>query len=239
MPVSEYHGPKFYVDQLTTKCGKSPYGDVLYRVALAGAIIIKKTIEWQDWDDSTDMALRGGIVTDTDTGRPVASPYKPLRTKVERREVTKYAAIEDEHFLIERWWPAHVLAPGGREDWNAQEHLVPGSGGDSIYGEFPSQGDYEMVVGPFLKPPSLSYVLDYITHREMHLEQMERDVAKRIKERVYEGSRAEQRASKQRTEENAYRIADSIRVAESSSLAAGRWRTEMAERHGYRSHIGN
>lgn len=238
MPASQYYGPTFYVEEIKRRIGVSPFGDPLYRVAQVGKIIIKKTLEWTDWADETDIALRGGIVTDTDTGKPVMSPYKPLRQKVERREVEKYAALEPEHFIVERWWPVHVLAPS-KEEWFAPDKIIPGSGGDSIMGEFPTYGDYEMVVGPFPKPPSLSYVLDYIAAREKRLEQMEHDVRKRALERAYEGTRAEVRASEARKAENAYRIGDAIRVAESSSLAAGRWRTEMAERMGYRSHIGN
>jgi hypothetical protein len=243
MPASNYYGPKFYEAEIIARIGLSPFGDPLYRVALIGKIITKKTLEWTDWADGTDVALRGGITTDPDTGKPVVSPYKPLRRVTERREVEKYWQYVDdgkaEHFLLERWWPMHVLAPGGKQDWFAPEHIVPGSGGDSIFGEYPQYGDYEEVVGTFPKPPSLSYVLEYIAARERHLQQMERDVAKRAKERAYEGYRLAQRESKARRTENAYRIRDAISVANSSTLAAGRWRTEMAERMGYLSHIGN
>lgn len=238
MPVSKYYGPRFYEAEIKARVGESPFGDPLYRVALAGKIIVKKTLEWTDWAEETAIELRGGIVTDPDTGKPVVSPYKPLRQKVERREVEKYAALESEAFIIERWWPVHVLAPS-KEEWFATENTVPGSGGDSIFGEYPVHGDYEMVVGPFGKPPSLSYVLDYIAAREKNLEQMERDVVKRAKDRAYEGSRAAERARKTVMQENAYRIREAISIANSSTLAAGRWRTDMAERMGYRSHIGN
>lgn len=238
MPVSKYYGPEFYVKEIIARVGISPFNDPLYRVVQAGRIIVKKTMEWKDWDESTDVALRDGIVTDEQTGKPTASPYKPLRTVTERREVERYPAVNSEHFVMERWWPQHTVAPEGKSEWFAPHHLVPGTS-DSMLGEFPQFGDYEMVVGPFINPPSLSYVMDFIAWRETQLDMMERDVAKRIRDRTYEGTRAAQAVVDKRKAENHYRIKEAISAATSSSLAAGRWRTEMAERMGYRSHIGN
>lgn len=238
MPASTYYGPEFYVQEIKARVGISPFGDPLYRVVQAGKIIVKKTLRWTDWDESTDIALRDGIVTDPETGRPAASPYRPLRSVTERREVERYPDIASELFVMERWWPQHVVAPEGKAEWNAPENIVEGTN-DSRLGEFPQFGDYEMVVGPFKNPPSLSYVMDFIAFRETQLDKMERDVAKRIRDRTYEGCRAAQAVIDKRAAENHYRIRDSIRAANSSSLAAGRWRTAMAERMGYRSHIGN
>lgn len=232
---SQYYGRRFHEKELAKFGGTNLVGLPLYRLVEADKVIEKQGGEHHTWDESTDLALRGGIVTDPETGLPVESPYKALSIVTDVLEVQRYDQWGTD-LVLERWFPVHVIAPGGEAAW--YEHKVPGTNLPAL-GPYPDEGDYKWMIGPFKELPSLHYLSQLIDHWERNREQMTADKAKYVRAEVERDKQAREKRRKQVSEENAYRLRDKMSPANSTSLAAGRWRQEQLEKAGLRYHVGN
>jgi hypothetical protein len=235
----DYYGPELYVDELTKFGGKNPYGLPMYRLVLIGKVTRKMAMLWEDWPDDVPMELRHGIVTDPDTGRPVASPYKPISIRAEMREVESYDDPDDyDKWLLERWAPPSIDIP--REEWYAAHRCVNGNPDLPMLGPYPDEGRYMWVCGPFDEPPGVSFLQDMISQWNRNKENQDRDIGRYIRLRE-EQARSDYAKKREKAEqESAYRVQESLSPLMTVSLGAGRWRSAMFERAGFRhEHIGN
>lgn len=231
----DYYGPESYVKELVNFGGKTPYGDPLFRLILIGKRTIKQAFLWEDWPDDVPYEQRHGIITNPETGRPEASPWRPLRSTIEMREVVYYHDLNPDFWIFERWSPPYE----SREEWFAPHRCVNGNPDLPKGGPYPSEGAFWAITPDMPRRPELSFCLDYISLFNHNREKMERDLEKYSKQQV---ANAEWNY-KQRREKALANMEDHIRDLLSPittiSLGAGRWRQQMAERAGYRSHIGN
>jgi hypothetical protein len=231
----DYYGPELYVKELVRAGGLNPYGLPLFRLVLIGKRTCKLAFQWEDWPDDVPYEQRHGIVTNPDTGKPVESPWRPLQTKIEMREVIYYHDQNPEEWLIERWWPPFE----SREAWFAPNRCVNGNPDLPKSGPYPDEGAYLFVAGTFEKPPELGMLLDLIAMWAKNRESMERDAVKYTKQQEEIAQwNYEQRAAKKLAESEAH-IKDLLSPITTMSLGAGRWRQQMYERAGFRGHIGN
>jgi hypothetical protein len=234
----DYYGPEKYVRELTQMGGKNPFGLPMYRLVLIGKVTRKIGGHWEDWPASVPYEARHGILTNEETGKPMESPYKPTWVGDEVREVESYDDPSQwEMWLLERWAPASIECP--REEWFAPHNCINGNPDIPKLGPYPNEGRYYWCCGPFEQPPSLSFLADMIAQWNQNRDRTERDLAKFVKQRQYEAEQRQEKREQEQFEKTAAMIRDALSPMLSTSLAAGRWRTEMAERAGFRTHIGN
>ncbi len=236
MKYKDYHGPEIEsIDKQIAKFGMNPYGRPNYRFVLAECVTEIKGGEYNDWHKDTPIEDRGTPMVDPLTGERSA-PYRPLRTAIEYREVRKYDEDTKQGWVLERWTPRHVY--GSPEAWDDASHMVGGTQINRL-GPYPYEGNYEWAIGPFAQVPEVGFLLDYITHCETVRQNIDSDLAKIVRQRYDDARREAAEKDRKLTEENAARLRDAMKPMLSNSLAAGRWRTEMFERAGFRSHVGN
>lgn len=231
-----YYGPEMHVAQLVRMGGKTPAGDPMYRLVLAGQVTIKLGFAWEEWDESTPYELRHGSRVNPETGVLEHAGYKPLRVQTEMREVTKYEDTPPDEWVMERWRPPSMA--GTKEEWYAPENCVPGTN-LCKRGMFPSEGFYDWAVGSFKEPPSLSFCADMIGNWERNREAMSTDMVKYAREQEAKFQERYDREQEQKVQNTVARITDAMSPIATISLAAGRWRQEMYEKAGFRGHVGN
>jgi hypothetical protein len=231
----DYYGPELYVKEMTRAGGVNPYGLPLYRLVLIGKRTIKQAFQWEDWPDETPYEQRHGIITNPETGKPMETPWRPLQTKIEMREVIYYHDQNPEEWLLERWWPPFE----SRQAWFAPNRCVNGNPDLPMSGPYPDEGAYLYCAGTFDKPPELGMTLDLIAMWIKNRESMEQDVEKYVKQQQDIAQwNHDQRRQKALGNMEAH-IKDLLSPLTTMSLGAGRWRQAMYERAGFRGHIGN
>lgn len=221
--------------------GKNPYGEPLLRVCLAQDRYMKVGGQHKIWRKSASLAERGGYVEGVGTEHSVgfqASPERPLRTEVGLKEVPAYPNIEG--WILERWYPANVVAPGGQSAW---ENFGTRQGGVAELGPYPEFGLYDMIAGPTLHVPEISALQMAYQYYMDKLENKKGTVESRFRQRVNRAIDAQEEQEKKfRAEAKAF-FKDVAGPVWSTSLAGGRLRTKIEERlraRGYNiGHIGN
>jgi hypothetical protein len=222
----DYHGEQIRsYDEALARFGLNPYGLPRYRFAQAGEIIEVKGGVHVEWRPDCPIELRG-----TPGGE------RPLSSFTGYKEVKRYPEDDKQGWIIERWTPRTIY--GSPEEWNDSRFFVPGTTINRL-GPYPYEGKYEWAVGPFHAPPTIGFLLDWITAAEAKAENMDWDTARVVRERYDAVVEENERAERKLTEENAARLRDAMSPILSTSLAAGRWRNEMFERAGFHSHVGN
>lgn len=220
--------PSDIQDYLTRIGGTTPFGEPMWRLVVAGNVVWK-VAGGKVWDESLSISERGGF----DLENCNAYLNKPIRDEsdclVERR---RYPHLEG--WILQRWFPPSAYS---RTQWFAPENCLPGA--IPRLGPFPQFGDYEMIGGPIQRVPSKSELHGFIVSYFRGLESRTGSVESRIREAVnaaeYERLKEEQRV---RTMTDEY-MRDKCSYLFSSSLEAGRMRTEKAEKLGIREHVGN
>jgi hypothetical protein len=200
-------------------------------------VTIRLAFTWQDWPDETPYEQREAIVTDPETGKPMKTPWRPLQTKTEMREVACYDDLNPDYWLLERWAPPSVF--GSKEAWYAPERCVNGNPDLPMQGMFPNEGRYIYCMGEFERQPSLGFLADAIAQWNRNKDNMDRDVAKYVARVEYEAGIRYEARRKKALENTEARVRDAMSPILSTSLGAGRWRQQMYERAGFRSHVGN
>jgi len=223
---NDIHGvnrcPSEIQDYLLTIGGKTPFGEPMWRLVVADSVVWK-VAGGKVWDETLSIAERGGI----------RNSHKPLRDESDRLiERWRYPHLDG--WILQRWFPPSAYS---KAQWFAPENCLPG--GIPVLGPFPQFGDYEMVGGPTRRIPSKSELHSFISSYYRGLGSRTGSIEGRIKEAVnaadYERKREEQRI---RALTDDY-MRDKCSYLYSSSLEAGRIRTERAEKLGIREHVGN
>ena len=226
MIYPDYHGPSIEsIDKQLLRFGLNDYKRPRYRFVLASRVTEVKGGRWEEYEDYVPVSERG-----------VKGGVMPTRIVTEYREIQKYPEDSKQGWVLERWTPRSVY--GSPERWDDPSVYVPGTTINQL-GPYPHEGKYEWALGPLPEVPLVSFLLDWITAAEAKRENMDQDLARVVRTRYAEAQLAQQKADQKLTEENAARLRDAMSPLLSTSLAAGRWRSEMFERAGFRSHIGN
>jgi hypothetical protein len=228
----EPRAPKSYEEFLRRVGGKNPYGELQYRLVYTDTRFQSQAGMWKDWDPTLSIQERGGMIQN-DHGYMIASAATPDRVLLEVRDVLKYPHMP-ERWILERWCPAHYY--GSKASW---ESLVVPETTLPLMGPFPEFGDYEMVAGPAEELPSHTYLKQAIEACEELREEHRGTVEQVIAERVSDAEYAYEQQSRAEMEENVAFFRDQLSPWGSSSLAAGRWRQDLANRAGVKEHAGN
>ena len=178
----------------------------------------------------------GGEFSFEPTGKFSVSSFNPGKVHSGIDQIPMYTCGPG--WILERWMPPHVW--GTRDDWNQTK----AADGQRLFGEYPSEGDYWMLEGPFcddnevplLDPPPLTFLLKTIEVYE-HC----RNNQNQSFEAIYARDIARE---KMEAEMKYLRMMDEIlacgreveSVLKSGSLAAQRVRQHAAKMRGDRSH---
>ena len=218
--------PSDIADYLNTIGGQTPFGEPMWRLVVADSVVWK-VAAGKVWDDNLSLSERGGINSAAEGGHaPVRDETGKL---VERR---RYPHLDG--WILQRWFPPSSYS---RSQWFAPENCLPD--GTPKLGPFPQFGDYEMIGGPVERIPSRSELHAFISSYYRGLESRSGSVEGRIRQAI-NAAEYERRKEEDRVRElaDAY-MRDKCSYLYSSSLEAGRIRTEKAEKLGIREHVGN
>lgn len=216
--------------------GKNPFGKPNFRIVLAQSVRKLRGGLWHKWREGASLQNRGGLFVDEDGAIVSPSQEKPISVTAEMRWVKTYPVKDLVGWIFEEWYPAHMF--GSPDQWGATK--VIGTGLCQL-GPYPTEGRY-MLAGfkalPHIPPA----------------ESIRNGINQRMRQRDYWYSLTpEQRRKLEADADLAVQVlrekADdekrSLMIRElrgpmlSTSLAAGRWREQLARSAGVRSHVGN
>jgi len=220
--------PSEIADYLLTIGGKTPFGEPMWRLVLASNVVWK-VAGGKVWDENLSLPERGGF--DFAEGR--AHENQPIRDESDRLvERRRYPHLDG--WILQRWFPPSAYS---KSQWFARENCL--SSGTPKLGPFPQFGDYEMIGGPIHRVPSKTELHNFISSYYRGLESRTGSIESRIQDAAnaaeYEKQKEEERV---RTLTDEY-MRDKCSYLFSSSLEAGRVRTEKAEKLRIREHVGN
>jgi hypothetical protein len=215
--------------------GCNPFGKPKWRLVLSEERLIKEAGVWHDWDESLTTKERGGLNFSPIPGVPGATYQryrnKPIRVVTEMRETQKYPQADG--FVLESWFPASSY--GTREEWHsyrADDGITP------MLGPYPECGDWELQYGPWEKLPSIDTLQNLISQYSNGIANRKGTPWARAVEYVQRAEYAKEKEEKRFREECAAEFNDVLTPMKSSSLAASRWRNDLARQSGIREHIG-
>ncbi|MGA7885229.1 MAG: hypothetical protein WCA44_05755 [Acidobacteriaceae bacterium] len=221
----ETDAPKAVQDALAKHGGKVPGQDrPMWRLVLAqNCLIVANGIMHDLGDGEVSICAMG-----PDGKRYYQKPYDKVSHG--RVEVPKYPC---EGWVLEKWFSPQTW--GSPEEWRSHKS----EDGSTIMGEYPSRGDYWMLAGPFEKIPELADLRQAI---DMHIQAMNRqptNYANVLKQTILDQETArEQRRAKLESDLAYMRQNELVPVLKSGSLAAQRFRNQLNESTGDRSHLG-
>ena len=239
---------------LTRLGGKNPYGKPNWRLVFSHDVWVKEAGVYRDWDENLTTAERGGFNFEQTEEKMYAQiggkafeelgeqpqwaalrhDNKPIRTVVEVRENQRYPMLDG--WIMELWFPAFKY--GSPEHWYSFKAV---DGATSMLGEYPHEGDYEMIYGPYPRQPSIAQMELWV--RKYHVDRENMRMTGTPKQRAieyvdrYERHQKEQ-WGKRRLEYQAEMMDIWKSVATSGSLEMNRYRQELATQAGQTSHVG-
>lgn len=215
--------------------GINPYGLPKWRIVLSSDRLIKEAGVWKDWAEGLTTKEKGGLNFTALAGGPGVAyqryQNKPLRVVTEVRETLKYPHVDG--FILESWFPASTY--GSREEWHsykAEDGVTP------MLGPYPESGDWELQFGPWLRMPSIDTLQGHISQHTSDINNRKGTPWARAVEYLQRAEYAKEREEKKFREEAEAQFNDVLTPMKSSSLAASRWRNDLAKQTGIRSHIG-
>ena len=188
------------------------------------------------------MIKSGGVFHDLGTGEQSVFAIDAKGNVVESRvrdKVTSAALVEVAKYpcdgwIIERWFPADAW--GTPEDWKSHRSE---DGSVMMKGEFPSRGDYFMVGGPFPTIPELGDLECAISMHHQAMNQRPSNYRAHFKQVLLDEETAREKRREKLEADLAYiRKNELVPVLRSGSLAAQRFRNQLNESIGDRSHLG-
>ena len=135
--------------------------------------------------------------------------------------------------MLEKWFPPSTW--GTREEWVSHKS----EDGSTIMGPYPSEGDYWMLAGPFEKIPELADLRQSIDMHRQAMQSQPSNYANLLKQTILDQETArETRRAKLEADLAYMRKNELVPVLKSGSLAAQRFRNQLNEATGDRSHLG-
>jgi hypothetical protein len=232
----EHNVPRATERFLVSYGGKNPFGKPKWRLVVASERLIKEAGVYRDWAEGLSTAEKGGLNFSPNPDAPGCNfqryDNKPIRVVTEMREVRKYPQAEG--WILENWWPASRY--GTREEWHSYKAV---DGITPMLGPYPECGDYEFIFALGLRLPTIatleSHISKYVNtqaNKKGTPEQRAREYMQRYQEQL-------EQEEQKRTLEYEAQFRDHLTPLHSGSLAASRWRQELAARTGNRNeHIG-
>jgi hypothetical protein len=172
----------------------------------------------------------GGSFEFQPNGKFSVSSFDPGRAISGPNEIPMYTCGPG--WILERWMPAHVW--GNRDDWNN----FKAADGQRLFGDYPSEGDYWMMDGPWneSEPPPMSFLEKTIAVHEYCRNNQNQGFEHLLAQQIQD--------EKIRAEAQYLKMMDDIEaigrevndVLKSGSLAAQAVRQQAAKMRGDRSH---
>jgi hypothetical protein len=214
--------------------GLTPYGLPKWRLIVSEERLVREAGVWHDWAEGLTKSERGGL--DFSPIMPGVMHYerhqnKPLRVVTEMRETQKYP--QSSGWILEMWFPASSY--GTRDDWYS---YVASDGLTPMLGPYPECGDYEFQFGPWPTLPSIDVLQGLISRYSSGIANRKGTVFSRAVEYLQRAEYAKEKEEKRFREEAAAQFNDVLTPMKSSSLAASRWRNDLAKQAGITEHIG-
>lgn len=213
--------------------GSNPYKQPQWRLIVSSERLIKEAGVWKDWAEGLSTKEKGGLNFSPIAGGVHYQRYqnKPLRVVTEVRETQKYPSAEG--WILEKWFPA--TSYGTREEWHsykADDGVTP------MLGPYPECGDYEMQYGPWEKLPATDLLQSLISQYSSSIANRKGTPFSRAVEYLQRAQYAEEKKEQKLRDEYEAQFRDVLSPMKSTSLAASRWRQDLAKRTGQTSHVG-
>lgn len=215
--------------------GITPYDKPKWRLIVSEERLVKEAGVWKDWAEGLTTKEKGGLNFSAASGTPGVAyqryQNKPIRVVTEVRETQKYPHVSG--WILENWFPP--TAYGSREEWHsykADDGVTP------MLGPYPECGDYEMQYGPWEKLPGTDLLQGLISQYSSTIANRKGTPWARAVEYLQRAEYAKEKEEKRFREEAAAEFSDVLSPMKSSSLAASRWRNDLARKAGIREHIG-
>jgi hypothetical protein len=221
----ESDAPKAVQDALAKHGGNVPGQDrPMWRLVLAqNCLIVANGIMHEL--ETGDVAC---FALGPDGKRYYRKPHD--RVTAGRVEIPKYPC---EGWVLEKWFPATTW--GSPEEWKSHRS----EDGSTIMGDYPSRGDYWMLAGPFEKVPELADLRQAIDMHRQAMQSQPTNYARVLQQTIFdEETKREQRREKLEADLAYMRKNELVPVLKSGSLEAQRFRNQLSESIGDRSHLG-
>lgn len=226
--------PKAVQKAITKFGGKNSYGQPLWRIVLAQDQLVKRGGVHMKWPTGEIKTCGFEKIPDGKGGyvyRQVPIEQHPESVTYGVLEVPKYPV---RGWVLERWFPPHVF--GSKDDWmsaKAVDGLTP------LFGEFPSRGDYFMVVGPLDELPELSDIENAIAMWEKQMSLRPTNTQAWFERELKEQRDAEEAAyEKMVAELTQYAKSEITPIFNTISTGAQAVRNEVQKSLGNQSHLG-
>ncbi len=228
--------PRALQQCLTSFGGSNPYRQPQWRLLIASDRRVKESGVYRDWATGLSTAEKGGLNFQPNPNAPGCNfsrhDNRPLRVVTEMREVRKYPQAEG--WVLEKWFPASSY--GTQAEWSSYKAV---DGYTPMLGPYPERGDYEMVFGPWFKAPSSDVLQRLIAQYSAGINARRGTAAGRAQEYLLRYQYEEEQAEAKRKQEYDAMMQDHLSPLHSGSLAASRWRQDLARRTGNgNEHIG-
>lgn len=226
MPNPNNDAPESYRKLLLRIGGKNPHGKPMYRVCIAENCLRKSAgiLHHLPTGDVSVFEIDG-------KGRAHSKATIGDSVKSGTFELPRYPV---EGWIFERWFPPNAW--GNPESWGAEK----GEAGSQIMAEeFPREGDYFLINGPFEQLPDIGDVENAIQQWECEFRNRPTNVELLFKQAI-KAAQDRREARKQRLikELEYMRQNEIVPVLKSSSLEAQSVRNDMQKMVGDRSHLG-
>ena len=157
---------------------------------------------------------------------------KPIRVVTEMRTIRKYP--HSEGFILEKWFPASFY--GTQDEWYSYKAV---DGFTAMLGPYPECGDYEYIFGPWEHVPSITMVEGFISRYTNERANRRGTPESRAQECLLRYQYELQQEEDRKRAEYEAMFNDYLTPMSSGSLAASRWRQDLARRTGNgNEHIG-
>jgi hypothetical protein len=208
--------------------GRTPNGEPMWRLVLCSSVYWKLAGDFKIWDERVPLNERGGIDMWHGGKQFDTRPIRVESGMVERR---KYPHIEG--WILQKWFPSSFYS---KAFWEAPENAM--FDGTPKLGPWPQFGDYELMSGPYERVPTTDKLRDEIAEYHNRIETAPASIEQRTLLALAAAQEEEdQYAARLDAKLDAF-IRDRSTYIKSSSLEAGRIRTELAKRCGITEHVG-
>jgi hypothetical protein len=209
--------------ELTTYGGNNPFKRPMWRMVIAERCLGKRGGIFNTFTPGTTL-------TDFQPdGRFQHIPLKPISTRSGVFDVRIYPV---KGWILERWFPPSMI--GTKEWWESQK----GADGSPLLGDYPHEGLYWMISGPWKQLPNVQELKDKIRRYEYAMDINSGDFDQRMKEYVASVEAEEEKEFDDYAAQRQYAIRHIVQpILKTASVGASRLRQELVKDWGHTSHV--